>query len=95
MKLMDQHEIKKFLEPFNNEKVNVRITTLDLILIEFEKAKVKADEDSFSFRGEGFKVPVILYKKINYLTIDEESEIASVNAYLRDGTIINFTYKNI
>ena len=95
MKLMDQHEIKKFLEPFNGEKVNAKITTLDLIIIELKNAEVKTDEESFSFRGEGFKVPVILYKKINYLTVNEESEIASVNAYLRDGTIINFTYRNL
>lgn len=95
MKLMDQHEIKKFLEPFNNEKINVKITTLDLIIIELKNAVIKADKDSFSFRGEGFIVPVVLYKKINYLSVNEESEIASVNAYLRDGTIINFTYKNL
>lgn len=94
-KIFEQWEISKFLEPFDGEKVTAKITTLDLIIIELKNAVIKADEDSFSFKGKDFIVPVILYKKIKYLGINEENEVASVNAYLRDGTIVNFTYKNI
>lgn len=93
--LFDQDEIKKFLEPFEGEKVRVEISTPCLEVIHFRKAIVKINENNFIFKNKNLGVYPMLFKNIRYLDIDESKEYASVTAYLRDNTIIEFTYKNI
>ena len=93
-KLFEQWEIKKFLEPFEGEKVSVYVLTLNGLDVELSDATVKYTDDVIKFKNSNCKITIVL-KQIKSLEIDETEEIARVKAKIEDGTFVKFTYKNL
>ena len=79
-KLVEQWEIKKFLEPFEGEKVSVYVLTIAGVDFSMSNATVKYTDDIIEFKS---------------LEIDETTEVARVKAKTENGTFVKFTYKNI
>lgn len=94
MKLFEQYEIKKFLEPFNDEKVSVYVLTLNGLDVELSDATVKYTDDVIKFKNSNCKITIVL-KQIVSLEVNETTEIAKVKAKIEDGTVVTMRYKNL
>lgn len=94
MRLVEQYEIKKFLEPFEGEKVSVYMLTLCGVDFSMSNATVKYTNDIIKFKTNDCETRVVI-KQIKSLEVDETTEIARVKAKINDGTLVKFTYKNI
>ena len=93
-KLFEQWEIKKFLEPFEGEKVSVYVLTLCGIDFSMSDATVKYTDDIIEFKTKNCKTNMVL-KDIKSLEVDETEDIARVKIKIEDGTFVKLRYKNI
>lgn len=93
-KLFEQEEIRKFLEPFEGEKVSVYVLTLCGVDFSMSNATVKYTDDVIEFSTQNCKANMVI-QAIRSLEINETTEVARVKAKIEDGTFVKFTYKNI
>ena len=94
MKLFEQYEIKKFLEPFEGEKISVYVLTLNGLDVQLSNATVKYTNDIIKFKSNDCEIRIVI-KQIISLEVDETTEIARVNVKIEDGSFGKLTYKNI
>lgn len=94
MKLFEQYEIKKFLEPFEGEKISVYVLTLNGLDVQLSNATVKYTNDIIKFKSNDCEIRIVI-KQIISLEVDETTEIARVNVKIEDGSFVKLTYKNI
>ena len=93
-KLFEQWEIKKFLEPFEGEKVSVYVLTISGVDFSMSDATVKYTDDIIEFSTKNCKTNMVI-QAIKSLEIDETTEVARVKAKNENGTFVKFTYKNL
>ena len=93
-KLVEQWEIKKFLEPFEGEKVSVYVLTISGVDFSMSNATVKYTDDIIEFKTKNCKTNMVI-QAIKSLEIDETTEVARVKAKTENGTFVKCTYKNI
>ena len=94
MKLFEQYEIKKFLEPFEGEKISVYVLTLNGLDVQLSNATVKYTNDIIKFKSNDCEIRIVI-KQIISLEVDGTTEIARVNVKIEDGSFVKLTYKNI
>lgn len=94
MRLVEQYEIKKFLEPFEGEKVSVYVLTLCGVDFSMSNATVKYADDIIKFKTNDCETRVVI-KQIKSLEVDETEDIARVKAKIEDGTFVKLRYKNL
>lgn len=94
IKIFDQYEIKKFLEPFNGEHVDLKIRDINLVDIELKRATIEITPNNLIFEGKDYKLDMF-FMAINFLNVDESSRIAFVTIYLKNNTSLTFAYENI
>lgn len=92
-KLFEQWEIKKFLEPFEGEKVSVYVLTICGVDFSMSNATVKYTDDIIEFKTKNCTTNMVI-QAIKSLEIDETTEVARVKAKTENGTFVKFTYKN-
>lgn len=93
-KLFEQEEIRKFLEPFEGEKVSVYVLTISGVDFSMSDATVKYTDDIIEFSTKNCKTNMVI-QAIKSLEIDETTEVARVKAKNENGTFVKFTYKNL
>ncbi len=93
-RMFKQEEIRKFLEPFEGEKVNVYVLTICGVDFSMSNATVKYTDDIIEFKTKNCKTNMVI-QAIKSLEIDETTEVARVKAKTENGTFVKFTYKNI
>ncbi|MFQ7521139.1 MAG: hypothetical protein ACLRMG_15475 [Clostridium sp.] len=93
-KLFEQEEIRKFLEPFEGEKVSVYVLTISGVDFSMSNATVKYTDDIIEFSTKNCKTNMVI-QAIKSLEIDETTEVARVKAKNENGTFVKFTYKNL
>lgn len=93
-KLFEQEEIRKFLEPFEGEKVSVYVLTISGVDFSMSNATVKYTDDIIEFKTKNCKTNMVI-QAIKSLEIDETTEVARVKAKNENGTFVKFTYKNL
>lgn len=93
-KLFEQEEIRKFLEPFEGEKVSVYVLTICGVDFSMSNATVKYTDDIIEFSTKNCKTNIVI-QAIRSLEVDETEEIARVKAKTENGTFVKFTYKNL
>ena len=93
-KLFEQEEIRKFLEPFEGEKVSVYVLTICGVDFSMSDATVKYRDDIIEFSTKNCKTNIVI-QAIRSLEIDETSEFGRVKAKTENGTFVKFTYKNL
>ncbi|MBU5337491.1 hypothetical protein [Intestinibacter bartlettii] len=91
MKLFEQYEIKKFLEPFEGERIKETIVNG---VVKLNNATIKIGDEVFSFTGNDYNFYILL-NLIKYIEIDESEEITSVKMKLDNNLNVLFYYKNI
>ena len=74
-KLVEQWEIKKFLEPFEGEKVSVYVLTISGVDFSMSNATVKYTDDIIEFKTKNCKTNMVI-QAIKSLEIDETTEVA-------------------
>ena len=87
MKLFEQYEIKKFLEPFEGEKISVYVLTLNGLDVQLSNATVKYTNDIIKFKSNDCEIRIVI-KQIISLEVDETTEIARVNVKIEDGSFV-------
>ena len=93
-KLFEQEEIRKFLEPFEGEKVSVYVLTICGVDFSMSNATVKYTDDIIEFKTKNCATNMVI-QAIKSLEIDETTEVARVKAKTENGTLVKFTYKNL
>ena len=93
-KLFEQEEIRKFLEPFEGEKVSVYVLTICGVDFSMSNATVKYTDDIIEFSTKNCKTNIVI-QAIRSLEVDETEEIARDKAKTENGTFVKFTYKNL